>query len=385
MTRWLILCCLGIIALLSPRAAVVYATDFERNPMTHGWDAGWLSHLVTNVRWIGRADGGHCLQVVNGIAQSPRFNVKAGQYYRLQFAAKGGGHPMWTVFFYNNTGEQLAYDHYSAVEPGDAWTTQTFYFTTKYPGISANVAFNTGGLGELQVDDVQIDTATAADADAWVKALETSLPAITPPAVTDAAMLLPHIRAKLAAGGPVRIVILGDSIGNDLSNAPLDILLRRSYPTAQVELRFTGRGSTGYVTFQRSVDWTVIRHKPDLLILLSITNRLDDELDTPVQKIIDDVRAALPETDILLVTPHVDAFSPHHYAGNAQREILRQVAAKNKLAMVDLLGAWQDYLQRSGKPQEWLQRDIVHMNERGRLVSAAAVAAWLMPEKTAGQ
>ncbi len=369
-----------LLCILAPvRAGVILATDFERNPVSQGWGAGYLCYWGWHANWVQRAEGGHCLEVRNGRARSPRFPVVEEGRYRLTFAAKGPGRPMWTIYFYNTRGELLAYDHYGGVEPSEAWGTQTHYFTTKYPGVAARVVFDTGGQGTLLVDDVTVETATLSEMDAAVAALERALPAITMPPATEAEARLPHIHRKLREGRPVRIVFLGDSIGNDLSNAPLDVLLARAYPTTQLELRFTGRGSTGYDIFQRSVDSTVIKHKPDLLILLCITNRLETDLADNVQRIIDDTRAALPRTDILLVTPHVDVFSPNQMPGSAQREILRAVAEKNGLPMVDLLAAWQDYQQVAQQPQDWLLRDIIHMNARGRLVSAKAVAAWLLP------
>ncbi len=374
-----LLCCAVV---LTARAAVVLATDFERNPLAHDdWYASWGSEPGVDVAWEARAEGGRCLRLTEGRIVSPSFTVKAGQHYRLTLATKGGGRPMWAAFFMDGYGWYQAGDHYAGIDATAAWTTHAYVFTTKFPGVSARLVIDSCGPETLLVDDLRLETITPSEADAVVAAREQTLPAIIPPAPADAAARLPRIRAKLLKGGPARVVVLGDSIGNDLSNAPLDVLLRRAYPKAAVELRFTGRGSTGYDIFQRSVDVTVVKHKPDLLILLSITNRRDSDLAGNLQAIIDGVRAELPNLEILLVTPHVDDFSPNQLPGSAQREVLRQLAEKNRLPMVDLLAAWQNYLQATGKPLDWLLRDVVHMNERGRLVSATAVAAWLLPEQ----
>lgn len=374
---FVLLCC---VLALGVRAAVVFATDFERNPLDEDWRMVWTDTVGKNVAWEARAEGGHCLRLTDGRIFTPLFTVKPGQYYRLTVSVTGDGRPMWSVFFRDSYGYYLSGDHYGGLDATAAWTTQRVIFSTKFPGVSACLLLTSGGPETLRVDDLRLETITPADADAETAALAKTMPAILPPAAQDAETLLPHIRAKLRKGGALRAVVLGDSIGNDLSNSPLDVLLQRAYPKASVELRFTGRGSTGYDIFRRSVDYTVVKYKPDLVVLLAITNRRDSDLTDNLQSIIDEIRHDLPETDILLVTPHVDEFSPNQLPGSAQRETLRALATKNRLALVDLLAAWQAYLKSVEKPQEWLLRDVVHMNERGRLVTATAVAAWLLPD-----
>ncbi len=364
-----------LILLLAPvRAGVVVSADFSTHPAPLGWTHGYFDIWGQNVRWEKREDNGRCLSIRDGRAYSPRFTVKEHQRYRLTFTARGVSGPLWGIYFYDRKGELLAYDHYSGMELSEVWQTQAYYFTTKFPAVSAKLLFVNDGREPVLIDDITIETVTMAEYVAAVTAMEAALP----PAA-DAERLLPRTRGKLARGDAVRIVVLGDSIGNDLSNAPLDALLARVYPKAQIERRFTGRGSTGYDIFQRSVDVTVVKHQPDLVVLLSITNRLDEEMPVALEKIITDIRAALPATEILLATPHVDQFSPRHHPGSAQREIVRALATKYTLPMVDLLAAWQNYRADTGQPQDWLLRDVVHMNERGRLVSATAVAAWLLP------
>mgnify|MGYP001259533438 CR=1 FL=1 len=366
--------------LLAPAwAGVVVSADFEDAPAPRGWTHGYFDLWGDNIRWEQREDGGHCLSVRDGRVYSPRFTARAAQRYRLTFTARGGGRPLWAAYFYDDKRALLPYDHYGGMTVSGEWQTQTCYFTTKFPAASAKIVFVNDGREPLLLDDVTVETVTMAEYVAAITAMEAALLPITPPPAADAARLLPRTRGKLARGDAVRIVILGDSIGNDLSNAPLDALLARAYPNSPVELRFTGRGSTGYAIFQRSVDVTVVKHKPDLVVLLSITNRLEDDLSADLEHIITGVRAALPTTEILLATPHVDQFSPRHHLGSAQREVVRALAAKYTLPVVDLLTAWQDYLRATDQPQDWLLRDVVHMNERGRLVSARAAAAWLLP------
>jgi lysophospholipase L1-like esterase len=368
--HFLVLVCLFSLRLW---AEPLLTADFEHDPLRAGWAAYSALGGEGIVRWVSPgADGaGYALEVAGGVAQSPLFAVDEGQRYRIRFDAKGEGPAQWAVYFYDSHGWLLAYDHYAGIGPSATWTTQEFNFTTKYPGVRAVLALRSDGPA-LRVDNLRIDPVDAAKSDELVVKLEASLPPMTVP---PAQGTLPRSIAKLEAGGPFRIVILGDSIGNDLSNAPLDILLERAFPKARVELRFTGRGGTGYETFARNVYDVITRHKPDLVILLSITNRLNTNMGGALQSIIDATRRGVPQAEILLVTPHVDVFSPNNFSGDAQRQVLRFTARNNDLPLVDLLQAWQDYLHATNHEQPWLLRDVIHMNERGRLLSAKAVLA----------
>jgi hypothetical protein len=55
----------------------------------------------------------------------------------------------------------------------------------------------------------------------------------------------PARRQRLASGGPLRIVMLGDSICNDTSKSLYETLLARIYPKAKIEIVTSVRGGTG--------------------------------------------------------------------------------------------------------------------------------------------
>lgn len=379
----------------------VLSNNFETDAVAAGWsalDPGWTmyekSGIGTTLFWTDKEahSGKHCLGILHGTDTnkdsgwvSPKFALKEQQYYSLTFFSKAStisaAPPLWAIFFYDANGKVLEGDHYSGLTQTTTWGKQEYCFSTKFSAVTATVALRSYTSGDLFIDDVSITPVTRKYVQTWANEFARQMPPMAPVVPADAGKLIPNTLRKLKHGGPVRIAILGDSIGNDLSNSPADVLIERIFPKAKLDMQFVGRGATGWGFFQEHVQERVIDHKPDLLIFLAISNP-DEAITAPLQRIIDETRKALPATEFLIISPHInfssfDRKKQRVYHGKPQRDTYQRFAAEQQIEFVDLLSAWEAYGQASGKGGvEWMQRDEVHMNEFGHQFTARVLAAY---------
>ena len=177
---------------------------------------------------------------------------------------------------------------------------------------------------------------------------------------------------RLREGGPLRIVMLGDSIIGDTSSSQFELLLGRKYPKCKIEKITSVRGSTGcwWYKLDNRVEQYVLRHKPDLLMIGGISQREDTD---SIREVIRQVRAK-QSPEILLMTPAFGATQDPHIKNwtfeiksdpSDYRARLKRIAAEEKCGFIDMTGPWWRYVQDSGKTYGWFQRDQVHANQRG--------------------
>lgn len=375
-----ILCCaLGL--LLPSYATTLLQTNFAKNPADDGWHGIMRSRIGRNIRWRDdlKVSEGHALEVMKGCVASPRFPFTSRQYCRVSFLAKTSIKAMVALFYYDDAGKLLPSDNYNGFDGSPGWTRRTLCFRAKPSSVMAAVVLDSSDNAvPMLIADITVESVSAAEVDQWMRAEKHQLPPFLISQRNQGGKYLPKTLARLQQGEPVTIACLGDSIANDLSNGLLELYLQRLYPNANVEIGFVGRGATGFAFFQRpeQMQQRVFAHPPDLLILEAISNKDKATLDAALQSIIEQTRRALPNTEILLVSPHMDK-SISGFWGSRQRAVLHAVAKRNGLGMVDLLSAWNDYLAFTGHDEEWLRRDPTHMNVRGKLLSAAVVVAFI--------
>jgi lysophospholipase L1-like esterase len=198
---------------------------------------------------------------------------------------------------------------------------------------------------------------------------------------------IPKTMEKLRNGPALTIVMLGDSIVNDTSSSRWELLAGRLYPKCAIKKVVSVRGSTGcwwYKEAGRVQDY-VLAHKPDLLMIGGISQR--DDVDS-IRSVIEQVRAASPETEYLLMTgafgsvdPVADAAFAESVSpdGSTYRSKLMKLAGEQKAAFIDVTGIWGKYIRECGKPRLWFMRDPVHANERGFQVLGRILERWLAP------
>ena len=206
--------------------------------------------------------------------------------------------------------------------------------------------------------------------------------AYEPPA--DRFKLLPKTMKTLREGGTLRMVLLGDSIIGNLSSSSFELLMMRDHPKAKVDKIVSIRGGTGcnWYCKENRVKKYVLDLKPDLLVIGGISNGEDPEC---VRSVVRQVRAALPDLEILITTPVFGALSEQRIAWfdadiektkGSFRHGLKGVAADEKCAFFDMTGPWWQYLSTSGKAPGYFMGDAVHANARGSQLIGRLFARW---------
>ncbi len=198
---------------------------------------------------------------------------------------------------------------------------------------------------------------------------------------------LPRTMERLRSGPSLTIVMLGDSIVNDTSSSRWELMLGRLYPKCAVKKVTSVRGSTGcwwYKEPGRVQEWVLV-HQPDLLMIGGISQR--DDVDS-IRSVVSQVRAARPETELLLMTGAFGTYDPvgdKDFApsvpadGPSYRSRLSKLAQDEKAAFIDFAGIWGTYLRECGRPRLWYMRDPVHANERGFQVLGRILERWFAP------
>lgn len=364
---------------------LLYA-DFEDDVIAAGWTPVGPAAYGKQLRWCDTdaQTGTHCLAIVpvdgcpvNGGWESPAFPVTADQYYHVSFVSKTVSPAYWAICFYDGNGCLAEGDHYSIIEPSTPWRRQDFFFKTKYPGVKATIVFRPNSTDPLYLDTVSITPTSRTEVTRWADDVYAGMPRLNYAAPATAGQYLPNTRTALTQGQALTIVLLGDSIANDVSNSGFDALLQRAFPSARIRAEFRGKGGTGWAKHQYQVDERVLQHQPNLVICEAISN-IPEQIIPALSHLIDQVRAASPRTEFLIVTPHLTQWANGTEHGGRHRAALRTVARTKRIDLLDLMEVWDTYLQQHQLPPAELLRDAVHMNERGRQLSARALTAYLI-------
>ncbi|MGQ9606812.1 MAG: SGNH/GDSL hydrolase family protein, partial [Thermogutta sp.] len=202
---------------------------------------------------------------------------------------------------------------------------------------------------------------------------------------------LQHTRRVLTEGGPLRLVAVGDSIVNDTMRSGWVALLREAYPKADIQATVYVRGGGGCQHYREEgrVGKVIVPLRPDLVLIGGISQR-DIE---SIREVIRQLREALPEVEILLMTGVFGTADPRdpeelakaHYSGTGQYgQALRQLAADERCAFLDMTTPWAEYLRSSGLHPHLFYRDAVHANEYGEQVLAKVLMAFFAPAGAAG-
>ena len=180
----------------------------------------------------------------------------------------------------------------------------------------------------------------------------------------------------LSGGGELNVVMLGDSIINDISRSAWDLVLHRRYPACRINKTTCVRGSTGCWWYKEPprVRQYVLDFDPDLVIIGGISHRGDTD---SIAEVISQIRSTA-DPDILLMTGAFGSVEPakddrwrrisdpdHH--GDYRRNI-EKLARDTDCAFLDMEHAWAKYVRRSPRDLDWYKRDVVHANEYGEQI-----------------
>lgn len=207
----------------------------------------------------------------------------------------------------------------------------------------------------------------------------------TPPA--DRHKFIPQTMKRLREGDDLKMVLLGDSIIGCTSASNFDLLLGRKYPKCKIKKITSIRSSTGcswYCKENRVQEW-VLKHEPDVVVIGGLSHHDGDGEN--VRSVVQQIRAARPGQEIVIVTPVLGPFRRgnswlerwteqiDHSRKNIRAE-MEQVAHEEKCAFFDIASPAGKYFLTAGKTPGWFMRDTVHSNDRGHQIIGRLYEIW---------
>lgn len=226
---------------------------------------------------------------------------------------------------------------------------------------------------------------------AQIAKIQASLPAgkFTPP-VNDWRQL-PRTRRILVSGGELRLLALGDSIVNDTMRSGWVAQFREAYPKARIEAMVYVRGGGGCQHYKEGdrVAKYILPWRPNLVYIGGISQR-----DTAsIREVIRQLRAGLPEVEILLATGTFGTTDPRdaealakapHSGTGAYGQALHVLAVEERCAYLDMTSPWAEYIRSTQLHPHLFYRDAVHANEAGEQILARIMMAYWTAAKPAG-
>ena len=310
--------------------------------------------------------------------ESDFFPLKEFNFYRLTFTSKSPSKNYWAIIFYDKNKNQLIADNYSSFDASDDFTENTFYFRGKCNAKYGKIIFQKTGKDKapFKIKSISVNIAGEKEILRWMENLYKKIPEVKKFEIKK--KYIPQTMKKLKNGEKLRIVMLGDSIINDIGNSFFDILIKKKYPKAKIEVITSVRGSTGcwYYQEENRVQEYVLNYKPDLLIIGGISNRDNTEA---IRNVIKKVREE-QNPEIILMSkavgkegdPRINPSWTFEIPDdeNSYRYRLKKLAEEEKTEFFDIEAYWGEYIRNSNLPYEVFLRDPVHANEIGRIVLA---------------
>ena len=311
-------------------------------------------------------------------------------FYRVRFASRFSESGYYAVTFQDAAGRDLVDDLYGVVDASSAWQKHQVCFRGRELGRTLGVQFVS--YGQIAVQHLSVERVGPAVVRRWADRLYATLPPLLPCTPMVTAQRMERTMQRLRDGGerPLRVVMLGDSIINDINNSNWDALVGRHYPRCRIQVIASVRGATGcwYYREDEHFDHYVRRRRPDLLIVGGISHRHDlDAIGEVIDKALDTIGC-----EVLLLSGPMGtdwrASDPNRPAATLPRATYTgdsfsgQLATLAKQAGIDFLDMnrwWNEYLGASGMPFHWFHRDPVHANDRGRQVLGRMLEWYFAP------
>ncbi len=322
----------------------------------------------------------------NGKWVTPQVATEPYHYYRATFQATADAYGYFAAKHFRTPEEQLIADHYEMLGQSEDWQEVSLYFRCPPETMASIISWEPAKDAALRISDISIEPVKAPEVAALLRRSWQQLEQMnfTPP--QDRWDAMPRLREKLEKGETVRMVMLGDSIVNDISNSLYETVIEERYPGSRLEIATSVRGSTGCTYYQKPehLHEHVLRHSPDLLIVGGISNRNDIDA---IRAVVRQTQAGCP-AEILLMSEAFGAVD-HRYAPawrrfetppNSFRDNLRRLARETGSAFLDMAGCIGCYCA-DNEIEDWriLKRDRVHANRLGRVVAARYLDLFFAP------
>jgi hypothetical protein len=201
---------------------------------------------------------------------------------------------------------------------------------------------------------------------------------------------LQRTRRLLNEGGALHVLGLGDSIVNDTMRSGWLAKLAEAYPKASLRGTVYVRGGGGCQHYKEEgrIAKHVIPRQPDLVFLGGISQK---DI-ASIGEVIHQLRAGLPEVEILLATGTFGTSDPRDPGARAKiqepggyTDALKKLAAEERCAFLDMRTPWMEYLLSAKVHPHLFYRDAVHANEFGEQILSKILLAFFQPAPTQSQ
>jgi hypothetical protein len=197
---------------------------------------------------------------------------------------------------------------------------------------------------------------------------------------------LPRTRRILTEGGELRLLAIGDSIVADTMRSAWVAKLAEAYPKARIRATVYVRGGGGCQHYkeQGRIAKNVVPRKPDLVLIGAISQK-DIE---SIREVIGQLRAGLPDVEILLATGTFGTTDPRSSEELAQDKrsgageygaALEKLAAQERCAFLNMTLPWAEYIRSTKLHPHIFYRDRVHANEIGEQILSKILMAFFKP------
>lgn len=320
----------------------------------------------------------NCLDIENSIHELPPLAVQPLQPIRIAFESRASTPAFWVINFFDADGERIYSDCHSLIEPSQDWQPQVSYVTARETAVTIRLGFVRPSEAPLQVRNIALSPAGAAEVLQWMDDMAGALPPLNVSVPDSRWERFPETRRKLAAGETLRMVVLGDSVANDMMNSQCHLLIQRAWPGSTVvpvhsmEQEKTSANYAGGDCVERFV----VARRPDLLVLAGSSHGHDPQ---HIRTIVRRARAAGIRE--ILAAPAVVAQNTIGNMGPYRRfvDALRQAGAEDGFPVYDICSAFVDTVEAAGLDPETLRRDHCHANDRGKQLLGRIFAAYFMP------
>ncbi|MDA0840977.1 MAG: SGNH/GDSL hydrolase family protein [Planctomycetota bacterium] len=379
----------------------VLITDLEVDPAKTGWTGFevWQSGRFEAEWTTAEANSGkRSMKISGGVWASPKFEVRPFNFYRVTFASKTDSPGYWMMEFFDSKGQEMAADDYSNVDVSKQWLKNSFCVMARAGASYARLGFRPMKSG-VWIDDISVAPISRGQALEFTDELYRELPPVKFMPEEGRFKALNRTMEKLRSSKELTVVILGDSIANDMANSQFHLLLERNYPGSRIRLIHSVRGITGcwYYEQDNHVESYILDHRPDLVIIAGISHHLNTNA---IRSVIRQVRVKQPVVEFLVMTGAIIEPGMHKNwlakgmtsppAVVRDKAIVKEAefyaslcdaAKEDNFATFDMRTVWEEYLNQSGQPRSWFQRDFVHANVRGKQILGRIVTRFFEQER----
>lgn len=345
-----------------------YQTEFSSS-------AGWSYEPGEGQSGNGQISDG-VLRATGGCWWSPPIELEPLQVFQVDLRVEAPQQLWWAAKHFDAEGEPVIADHYADITPETSGDYRSF-FRVPERAATTKLLFHAKADTSWQLHELSVQPATHQALTDWWDELLASFPPLAVEPAEDRWELLPRTHAAFASGDALRVVMLGDSIINDIGNSVFELPLKAAQGV-DWQVIASVRGSTGCGYYVNNLDAFVHAYDPDLVIIGGRSQTADiADIETVVNRL-------APRYDVLLMSAGWAAAKdgiirwqsslppqPGEYGDH-----LQSIATRQGVALFDLEGILQAYANKHDFDCRQTLRDPVHCNDLGRAFYGTVLTTW---------